>query len=286
MSKNPPRKPKVLKNRNVRRNTGARAQSKQIQALSKTVTKLTKENYERIRTCWQIDKKALGISGTGLAAYICPIPYAPMDPLGTSPVVSQQLWADNNMLGPGSAGQLFFKKRLVFGYSEAAANTSKIYHTGGVIRYQILTTEPSYTKLTLALIKPKKNQSDQISADRNLKASAAGSYAGSGAFLVPDTDYTTYSPPGVTTSETTFGAELNTKYWTVISRREVAMSNPLVFTSASLVRTTPVTNTKNNSLVATGRMKIPAAGVIKNVSQGTQQVDNRSAPALETAYLD
>lgn len=278
-------KPKVLKRKNIRRRTGARSQSKQILALTRSVSKITKENFERIRTCWQINEKAVGSALTGITSYICPIPYAPMDPLGTSPVQSQQFWADNNM-PTGTVGQTFFKKRLVFGYSEAAANAGKIYHTGGILRYQILTTEPSYTKLTLALVKPKKLQADQISADRNLKAIASGSYPGSGSFLVKDTDFTSYEPPGSLSTSTTFGCEINTKYWTVIKKREIAMSGPVVFTAANLVRVTPITNPKNTSLVATGSFRLPAGGMIKNVSQGTQSVDNKSSPALENGYLD
>lgn len=292
MPKNPVRKPRVLRTRNIKRRTGARSQAKQITALSRAVTKINKEQTERIRTVWQIDKKSVGTAASNTAtAYLCPIPYALMDPLGTSPLVQARYWSDNNM--PSVTGQTYFQKRLVFGYSDAAKNANKIYHTGGRLRYQIITSEPSFTKLTMFLVKPKAKQADQLVVDRQLKGATAATvappvpagYTGSSAHMYPDVDYTTYTP-GAATQDTVFGAEMNRKYWDVIYKREIALTHPGATTLVT--NTNPAnTNPKNNALTASGTIRIPAAGVIINKSSATQLgVQDKSADAMENALLD
>lgn len=293
MTTNPIKKPRILRRRNIKRNTGSRAQAKQITALSRAVTKINKEQTERIRTVWQIDKKAIGTAASSEAtAYICPIPYALMDPLGSSPLVQAKYWADNNM--PSVTGQTYFSKRLVFGYSNAAKNANKIYHTGGKLRYQIVTSEPSFTKLTMFLVKPKAKQADQLVLDRQLKGAtvatvappAPAGYTGSAAHMYKDVDFTTYTPGAAIPVDTVFGAEINRKYWDVLYRREIAMTHPGATTIVA--NTNPAnTNPKNNALIATGTIKIPAAGVIVNKSSATQLgVEDKQADALENALLD
>jgi len=286
------KKPRVLKRKNIKRRTGAKAQSTQIMALTKQVSSMTKENYERIRTSWRMLRKPLGYATSATAtSFICPIPYVMCDPLGTAPTAANKYWADNNMPipVPGQTVQTFYQKRLVFGYSDQAANTNRIYHTGASLRYQLETNEPSYSKINLFLIKCKKKQADQLTIDRQLNGTAAGSFPGSGGNLALDVDYTTYAPSAPAgipaTNETIFGAELNSKYYTVLWKRECCLSHPNGTSIEQTVRTSN-TNPANNAVVCSGKIKIPGQGVIKNVSRLTQQTDNKSAPAMESSLLD
>ncbi|AXQ65538.1 MAG: hypothetical protein [Circular genetic element sp.] len=281
MARDPTSKPKRLRTRNIKRNTGAKAQSKQIQALSRQVSKMNKEQTARVRTCWQRNSLPIGTGGAIPITYVCPIPYAPCDPLGASPVTGAQLWSDNRVI----ASQPTFTKRVVFGYPEAAANSNKMYHTGGKLRYQIFTEEPSYTKLTIALIRPKKAQADQLSIDRGLKGtSGLSGSAGSASLLYDDIDFTVHNGVGGALN-TFFGAEVNRKYWDVLYKREIALGAVKDLSASNVTRITPVDSPKNNSLVATGTINLPAAGVVKAVGHETSEFDS-PATAMEQQYLD
>lgn len=288
-TRNPIRKPKVLRTKNIKRKTGARSQAKQITALSRAVTKINKEQTESIRTVWQCNRKAIGtVASVGPTVYICPIPYPLCDPLGSAPQLAWRNWADNNM--SITTGQTTFLKSLVFGHSDAAVNSNKIYHTGGKLRYQIVTSEPSYSKVMMYLLKPKAKQADQLVTDRQLKGSTVGGNPGSSAFMIQGVDYTVYTPPSVggvpTSNDTTFGAEINRKYYDVLYKREIALSHPNHATGFASNANPANTNPANNSIVATGTIRIPGAGVIVNKSQATQLVGNKTATAMENALLD
>lgn len=272
------KKPRAL--RNVRRKTGARAQSKQIAALSRQMTNLNKEQLDKIRTSWQRNNLPIGSGGIIPSPYICPIPYALCDPLGASPVAGAQVWSDNRVI----ASQPTFTKRLVFGYARASKNSNKIYHTGGRLRYTVYTDEPSYTKLTICLIRPKKNQADQLITDRGFKQTGTSGSSGSAAQLQDDIDFTVHNGTGGS-YDTWYGAEINRKYWDVLYLREVALNSPKDLSASSFVRTTPNVRPKNNSLVATGTIKLPAAGVITAVGYATSQTQS-SATAMEQQFLD
>lgn len=280
MPKDPTKKPRTLRRKNIKRRTGARAQSKQIMALSKQVSTLTKVNYARIRTVWQRNNLPVGSPGAIVTPYVCPIPYAPCDPLGTSPVPAAQRFADNRQI----ASQQFFTKRLVFGYPEAAANSNTIMHTGGKLRYTVYTTEPSYTKMTICLVRAKKKQADQLITDRELKGVAAASAAGSTGRLYDDIDYTVHNGAGGN-FDTYYGAEINRKYWDVLYKREIALTHPGASNITPNQATPANTNPKNNALVATGSIRLPAAGQIKSVGQLTLQGQSPSN-ALEQQYVD
>lgn len=272
------KKPSVLKGRNIKRRTGAKAQGKQISALSKAVTKINKEQLENIRTSWQRESVPLGNVSIP-TPYICPIPYVLCDPLGTSPVVGSQTFTDNT----ATVSQPVFSKRLVFGYSDAAKNSNKIYHTGGVIRYQIWTSEPSFTKLGLYLIRPKKNIADQLILDRKLKSGAVG---GEDSSLTTDVDYTCHDGVGTVGQVSTFfGSEINRKYWTVLHKREIALTHPLASgfsANANANNESPA----NNALTASGTIRVPAGGIIRNASTLTQTTGAKDATAMECQYLD
>lgn len=276
----PTKKPKTLRKKNIKRRTGAAAQSKQIMALTRQITRMNKEQTDRIRTCWQRNNLPVGSGGAIATTYICPIPYAPCDPLQVSPVPNAQIWSDNRVI----AAQPTFRKRIVFGYAEAAADSNKMYHTGGKLRYQIFTEEPSYTKLTIALIRPKKKQADQLSIDRGLKGEVGAGAAGSASKLYDDLDFTVHNGTGGAL-DTYYGAEINRKYWDVLYKREIALGSVKDFSASNVTRVTPVTNNKNNSLVACGTINLPAAGLIKAVGHETSANDS-PATAFEQQYLD
>jgi len=275
------KKPRTLKTKNIKRNTGSKAQSKQIMALTRSVASMNREQTNKIRTCWQRNNLPIG-AGAIASPYICPLPYALCDPLGQSPVTGSQQWSDNRV----NASQPTFSKRLVFGYAQASKNSNKIYHTGGKLRYTLYTQEPSHTKVTICLIRAKRKQADQLILDRTFKASSGGGSAGSASKLYDDIDFTVHNGAGGP-NDTWYGAEINRKYWDVLYKREVALGSIKDTFASSVVRTTPVDTPKNNSLIATGSISLPASGEIKSVGYQTQ-VDptNKSASAMEQQYLD
>lgn len=275
------KKSKILRNKNIKRRTSGKAQAKQIAALSRSISKMNAEQTNNVRTSWQRNNLPIGSGGAIATPYICPIPYAMCDPLGASPVPNATVWSDNRVI----ASQPTFSKRLVFGYAEAAAGSNKIYHTGGKLRYQIFTEEPSYTKLTICLIRAKRKQADQLITDRDFKAtSGLSGQAGSGARLYDDVDYTVHNGAGGSL-DTWYGAEINRKYWDVLYSREVALGAIKDLSASNVTRVTLVTRPKNNSLVATGSIRLPAGGEIKAVGYATTQNES-PATAMEQQYLD
>lgn len=280
MAKKPYKKSTTLRKKNIMRRKGASSQAKQILTLSKQISSMQKEQFNNVRTCWQRDSLPIGSGGAIATPYICPIPYALCDPLGASPVPAAQVWSDNRVI----ASQPTFSKRLVFGYAEAAGNSNKIYHTGGILRYQIFSEEPSYTKLTIFLIRAKRKQADQLITDRGLKGSAGAGSAGSAARLFDDVDFTVHNGNGGTL-DTYFGAEMNRKYWDVLYKREIALGAVKDLSASNVTRITPVTRPKNNSLIATGQIRIPAGGEIKAVGYATTQNES-PATAMEQQFLD
>ncbi|AXQ65339.1 MAG: hypothetical protein [Circular genetic element sp.] len=274
------KKPRVLRNKNIKKKTGDKAQSKQIMSLNKRVDSIVKEQFNNIRTCWQRNNLPIGSGGAIAKPYICPLPYALCDPLGVSPVAGANIWSDNRVI----AAQPTFTKRMVFGYADAAKNSNKIYHTGGRLRYTIYTTEPSYTKLNIFLIRPKKKQADQLTLDRELKNTGSSGAAGSAGFLTDDVDFTTHNGAGGV-NDTFYGSEINRKYWDVLYSREVALGSIKDLTASAVARITPVNRPMNNSLVATGSIKLPAGGEIKAVGFSTTS-GGQSATAFEQQFVD
>lgn len=275
------KKPRVLRKRNVKRKTGAKSQAKQIGALSNQVAKIQKEQTENVRTSWY--RENLPIGNTILAdPYICPLPYVMCDPTGTSPVIGASQWTDNVT----SASQPTFSKRMVFGYSDSALNSNKVYHTGGKLRYQIWTSEPSFTKLGLYLIRPKKKIADQLILDRKMKKSAAlGGPAGGECSLTNDVDYTVHQSPAGAAVSTFFGSEINRKYWDVLYHREITLTHPQAAGFTTQVHSANV-RPANNAMTAAGTINLPAGGLITNVSTQTQVAAPKTVGAFETQYLD
>ena len=276
------RKSKHLRTKNIKRKTGAKSQAKQILALSKCCSKLTKQNFARVRTSWQRDKISLIPTTVGDRIYICPIPYAPCDPLGTGGV--DPSWQDNmggNLTAP-------YLKRFVFGYPQSAINSNLIYHTGGVLRYQFIATMNTFEQIGVYLIKPKRALADQLLLDRKMKiqGSAAGQRPGSESDLHRDLDFVVHSGTGsLTALQTNFGSEINRKYWDVLYHKQIGFNHPFangIAVNANANNASPLAN----AIVRNGTIRLPPGGVIKNASYEPQITQNPAASALEMGYLD
>ncbi|AXH78300.1 MAG: hypothetical protein [Circular genetic element sp.] len=247
------RKPRVLKRNNIKRKTGATAQSKQIIALSKQVSNLTKSNYQTVQTIWNRNNLAVDSLVGGTYAYVCPIPVSMGNCYKQKTIqTSEQIrWSDN--LGIAAQPQYF--KQPLFGSSEAARNSPEVTHMGGTLKWRLSSGEPSFSTYSIFLIRAKSRQSDQLISDRALKT---GATPGKGGVLSPGEDYITH--PDV------MGTQFNTKYWNVLYKREVNFSHP--GSSNLSVNVNPAnTNTKNNAVIATGSIRIPKGGVIRNFNQ-------------------
>lgn len=280
------RKPRVLKRKNIKRRTGARAQSKQISALSKQVTNLTKSNYETVQTIWNRNNIAVDPLTGGVNAYVCPIPKS-MGNCFSQPTLNTTgdndtriAWSDNL----GLAAQPTYRKAPIFGSSDAARNSPEANHLGGVLKWRLISDEPSFSTYTVALISPKSRQADQLITDRALKGSKGGGLAaGSKALLVGGTDYMTH--PDV------MGTQINKKFWNIDYYREVNFSHP-GSTSQQTTAQANNTNPKNNAIIAQGTIKLKPGGVIKCFNQQSFEEDGspilgvKPVNASQIGYVD
>ena len=276
------RKPKVLKRKNIKRRTGAKAQSKQIVALSKQVSSLTKSNYETIQTTWNRQNLSIDTALGGIGAYICPIPKSMGNCFNQSTVDTDGLsdrrlkWADNLVI----AAQPFYQKTSVFGSSDAARNSPESTHMGGILKYRLSNMEPSFSTYSIFLISPKSRQADQLITDRRLKGTTGGHNPGSGAILNELTDYITH--PNV------MGTMFNKKYWNIDYHREVNFGHP---GSSTLQTTAQANNTNplNNALIATGTIRLKPGGVLRcfNTQQNnSERVGRLPISASQIGYVD
>jgi hypothetical protein len=119
------RKSKVLRKRNVKRRTGAKAQSRQIMALSSSVSSITRNQFGKVHTTWQRNMLSIETTTGGVNAYICPIPYAPGNPVGASLPGPQVVWTDNLSL----ASPATFSKKAVFGVALPGSSAEHPYYT-------------------------------------------------------------------------------------------------------------------------------------------------------------
>ncbi len=250
------RKPKILKKKNIKKRTGAKAQSKQIQALSKQVSSLVKTQYETVQTTWNRQNLSIDTATGGVGAYICPIPKSMGNCFNQSTKETSGLsdrrikWADNLVI----AAQPFYQKYAVFGSSESARESPESIHMGGVLKYRLSNMEPSFSTYSIYLLSPKSRQADQLITDRRLKGTTGGHNPGSGAILTELDDYITH--PDV------MGTQINKKYWNIDYHREVNFGHP---GSSSLQTTAQANNTnpRNNALIAEGSIRLKPGGVLK-----------------------
>lgn len=275
------RKPRALKGRNIKRRTGASAQSRQILALSRQVSAIRKKQFAKVHTVWQRNMLSVEAVTGGVQAYVCPVPYVPCNPDGANQPGGQIPWTDNLGLSTG------FEKRAVFGVAREAATSNEIYHTGGVIKWQMITNEPTMSKYSLFLIRPKKGMADQLVESRQLKQGAIlNTNAGFASFLQEDLDYVVHSEDG----ETTFGAQINSKYWSVLYKRDVTLGRNQAGSGAlTLVADLNAPGDAGlTALTAHGSIKIPAGGMVKNSAVLTQSGSGNAsqATAWEVSYAD
>lgn len=277
------KKPRVLKRKNIKRRTGAKAQSKQIVALSKQLTSLTKSNYETVQTVWHRDNLTVDAATAGTVAYVCPIPKSMCNCFNqiTADTVSENdgriKWSDNLAI----ASQQFFLKRPIFGSSQAARNSSEATHMGGTLKWRLQTTEPSFSTYSIFLISPKSRQADQLITDRNLKGVTTSSFAGGAASLQEYSDYVTH--PNL------MGTQINRKYWNVHYSRQVNLCHP----NSTTIQTTAQannTNPRNNALIAEGSISLSGGSVIKCMNKPLQNyaAGNQTSPvnASQIGYVD
>ena len=277
------RKPRVLKRKNINKKTGAKAQSKQIAALSTQVNNLTKRTFARCATQWQRNNLTVDtVSGSGYA-YICPLPYVPGNPSGSGTGNAPSPFTDNLAL----AAQPSYTKEMIFGMPASAQNSNMVYHTGGTVKWQMISSEPSFSKYTLALIRPKKHLADQLVKDRLLKqGSGTVSTPGFASLLNYGLDYTSHTGAGSSTAlGTFFGSTINRKYWDVIQQKELTFSHP---NGSTINNTVSANNTSpaNNAITARGTWKIPAGGLCKNAALTSQSGTRPEATGWEVEYGD
>lgn len=261
------RKKRTLAPKNIRRRTGARAQSKQIASLSRKVSMLTKSQFETFHTNWErISLPIETVAGAGIP-YICPIPFNAMGPFPGSNATSEvSQWRDSLAI----ASQAFYVKNTCFNVSEAVQNSPMLYHKNCVIKYQMACNEPNTTKVWIGVVRPKKATAQQLIADNNLNAGPVPYGPRDGALnFVNGVDYVVNSGAGASGApDTYFGTMINLKRWDVLYSREHAFGLP---STQGLPQSVVVTNGSNNTSLATGTIKLPGIGRITSVSQGGAQ---------------
>ncbi|AXQ65335.1 MAG: hypothetical protein [Circular genetic element sp.] len=278
------KRPRTLKRRNIRRKTGAKAQSKQILSLSKQVSSLVKTQFETVQTVWNRNNLSVDSLTSGTTAYICPLPKSmcnaySQSTLQTAALVDKRLsWSDNL----GIAAQPTYKKMPIFGSSNAARNSAEIHHLGGILKWRMITEEPTFSTYSIFVVSPKKRQADQLITDRALKGGGATDPGRSGA-LTQGTDFITH--PDV------MGTVFNKKFWNVDYQREINFSHPGGSSLAANINPAN-TNPLNNSVIATGSVKLKPGGVLKCFNtQGPNSTVNpdegwKPVNASQIGYID
>lgn len=255
------KKPKVLKRKNIKRKTGAKAQSKQISALSKQVSSLTKQQYETVALCWNRPDLTVDTLTGGTNAYLCPLPASMCNAYSQNTVLTQGdadqriQWVDNLAL----AAMDNFRKNPLFGSSENARDSPCVTHMGSILNYRMKSSEPSLSTYSIYLIRPKRAHANQIVVDRQLKnGTTLNTTNGAAGSLTEGVDFITH--PDI------LGTTINKKYWTVLYKRDINFSHPGATGFQNNVNANN-TNTKNNAIIAEGRIKIPGGHTIRNFNR-------------------
>jgi len=276
-------KPRVLRKRNIKKRTGARAQSKQISALSRQVSSITRKQFAKVSTVWQRDMLSVETTTGGVQAYICPIPYAPGNPPGASTTSGPITWTDNLSL----ASQSTFAKSTVFGVAREAATSNEIYHTGGTLKWQMVSNEPTMAKYYMFLIRPKKLMADQLVNDRLFKQGVLlNPTPGAGANLQYNLDFIVHQE-GLA-GGTCFGAQMNSKYWDILYKKEITLGHNNVTGAQVTVNYNAPGSSALTALTARGTIKLPAGGYLRNSSTATQTGGTNASQATswEVGYKD
>jgi len=232
---------------------------------------------------WQRDLLSIETATGGVQAYICPLPYAPGNPSGASTTGGTINWTDNLSL----AAQPSFGKSVIFGVAREAAVSNEIYHTGGLLKWQMTTNEPTFSKYYMFLIRPKKLMADQLVKDRQFKEGVLlNPTPGAGARLQDQLDFVAHQE-GLA-GGTLFGAQINRKYWDVLYSKEIAFGATNVTGAAIQVNYNAPGNFAQTGLTCKGTIKLPAGGHLKNAAIATQQGGTNAAQATswEVGYPD
>lgn len=266
-SRRPRRAKRTLAPKNIKRRIGARSQAKQIASLSRKVKMLTTTNTSLIRTSWARGQERIQTLTESGTPFICPIPYHMMDPndsFDNGGAGATTTWRSNLFQVPA------FRKKLVFGTADAAINSNKIRHTGSVIKWQMESTEPSYSKVTLLLVRAKRGMADQLATDRGLLGTTIpfGPDGGTEHFK-KDVDYVVHDIPTSITSggsNTFHSVTWNKKYWDVLYQKQVAFGHPNASGFIPQVMAANI-SPQNNATVATGQIRMPACGMIRSTAK-------------------
>lgn len=277
------KKPRVLKRKNIKRRTGAKAQASQIVALSKQVSSLTKTNYERVRTVWTRNNLSVDELLPGdINAYVCPLPKT-MCNCYEQPTIANQALAEKRIGFSDNlaiAAQPIYYKTPIFNASAAAQKSPEATHTGGVLHWRLESSEESaFSTYSVFVVSPKKKQADQLITDRSLKGFGSSGAGGKAGKMFRNTDYVTH--PNV------FGTEFCRKYWNIDYHREVNFSHPGGTNIAGNVNPAN-TDPKNNSIIATGRVKLKPGGQIRcfNLQNPTGAANTQTISASQLGLQD
>jgi len=287
--RNPTRKPRALRRKNIRRKTGAKSQAKQIAALSSQLSKLNRVQYETVRTYWQRNSLPVETVATPGYPYMCPIPRMAMDPADQYAPGSglTNTWTDTLAV----ASQPSYSKKVMFGCSDNALKTGTLFHTGGTLKYQLSCNDDDMTKATIALISLKSAAADQKTVDNGLRFRTTPPFgpsanSGQGAPVKDGTDYIIHNGAGSSDAGvTSFGTVINRQYWNVHYQRECTFGH---IGAGGIANNINPSNTRpaNNSLVATGTIKIPAYGEIKSFATNPTPTQVVGQNAMELGLYD
>lgn len=255
------RKPRAQKKKYIKRRTGAKAQSKQIMSLAKSVGKLTKSNYETIATCWNRPLSSVDAVLGGTNAYLCGLPVSMancynQNTVDTAGNVDKRLeWVDNLAIVTTTT----YRKNPLFGSSENARDSPEVTHMGGYLNYRFISDELSFSTYTIALIQPKRRSANQIVVDRTLKnTTITVNTAGAGGYLTEGVDFITH--PDI------LGTTFNKKFWKVLYKRTHNFSHP---NAISFNRTVSANNSspKHNAIIQEGNIRLLGGTVIRNFNR-------------------
>ena len=260
------RKRATLAPKNIKRRTGARAQSKQIASLSRKVNVLTRSNFETFSTQWtRLNLPIETATGPG-TPYVCPIVQNPCAPFAQSLATADVAqWRDSLAI----AAQPRFEKNQCFTASKAAQESPCLYHKGTTIKWQMFCNEPRTTKVAIMVVSPKKGVATQIIADNQLNIGPVpfGPRDGNVNFAL-GTDYVLHPGTGSSLApDTTFGVLVNLKRWDVHYKTERTFGVPLLGADGESIVQTTIPDGANNSNTACGTIKLPGIGKIVSVSK-------------------
>lgn len=261
----------------AKKRTGAKAQSKQIVALSKQISKIADISSVPLQLRWQrsntfIDRLPLTAGESGkLSKYICPMPVAPNQVGGGG--------ADFADTGPVALQQLDFKKQKIWVTATDVNQKPRCTHRGGYITYKLSRTNFSLRFYKVMLIRAKTVVADQLSLQRGFQFYSPTAnppiIAGQNSNLVEGYDY--IHNPIITVLDPITGVQMNPQMWDVLYSKTFKFGTNKPFLRPELSPNS-LANTIGNTMrtEATGYIKLPAGGAVHKIwsTDHTQQATN------------